>query len=98
MQLNQIALLSAQIGFLALQHRHRTLALHDGFGLLGDERFQLGKFRRIQLDLVEVAVDNLHHQIAHPLDKFLARPVVEVVEGAGQRGDAVDEAAHRVFA
>ena len=98
LQLDQVALLGAQIGLLGLQHGDRALVLNDRLGLLRDERFQLGELRRIQIDLVEIAIDDLLDQGAHLLDEFLAWPVVEVVEGAGQRGDAVDETAHRVLA
>ena len=51
---------------------------------------------RVELDLVEVAFDDLLDQLAHALQELGAGAFVEVVEGAGERGDAVDEAAHRV--
>jgi len=47
-------------------------------------------------DLVEIAGDDLLHQLLHQLQEGLAVLVVEVVECHRQRGDAVDEAAHRM--
>ena len=70
--------------------------LDRALGLLGDEALEVGDLRRVQLDLVEVAFDDLVDELANAGQEFRAGADVEVVEGVGERGDPVDEAAHRV--
>ena len=98
MQLNQITLLRPEVRFLVFKDAHRAGFLDTGFGLLGDERLEFCQLGRIQVDLVEVAIDDLLDQVAHPRDEDFAGPIVEVIEGACQRCDSIDKAPHRMSA
>ncbi len=98
-QLRGVALLQAQLVFLERQHLVGiALALHLAPVLVDDEQLERLELLFVQLDLVEVALDDLLHQVLHQLQEGLAVFVVEVVECHAERGDAVDEAAHRVAA
>ena len=65
-------------------------------GLLGDESLELEQLGVVEIELVEVAVDDLLDQAADALEQFVRRTAVEGVEGARERRGSVDEAAHRV--
>ena len=99
LQLLRVALLQAQVGFLLGQHRGGVaLCFQLAACLLDDEGLEHRELLLVGLDLVEVAFDDLLHQLAHQGDEALALLGVEVLEAAAQRGDAVDETAHRVLA
>ena len=96
LQLQHVTLLQAQLRLLAFQRRGGAVLVSLGVGLLGDEAFEHIEFLGVQLDLIEIAFDDVLHHVADALQHLLARSILEIVEGTGQRSDAVDEAAHRV--
>jgi len=99
LQLLHVALLYPQLRLLAVDERGgRPVGLDVAFGLLLDECFQQRELGGVDLDLVEVAFDDLLHQFTHARQELAPWAVLEVVECAGERGDAVDEATHRMLA
>jgi len=96
-QLRGIALLQAQLVLLVRQHLvGLALALHVLPVLVDDELLERFELLLIELDLVEVAFDDLLHQLLDQLEERLAVLAVEIVERHAQRRDAVDESPHRV--
>ena len=83
-QLQHVALLDAELGFLGLEGADGASLLDLAFGLVGDEVLEVGNLRRVELDLVEIAFDDLVDQLAHPGQELRAGAVFELVEGAGQ--------------
>jgi hypothetical protein len=59
LQLQHVALLDAQLRLLRCQRADSAGLLGGDMRLLGDEAFELGQLRRVEVDLVEVAVDDL---------------------------------------
>ena len=98
LQLHHVALLHPQLRLLRLQHFGRGVGLRVVFGLVGDEGFERTQLGRIELELIEIALDDFLHQLAHAVEQLLAGPVVEIVERARERAEPVDEAAHRMLA
>ena len=96
LQLKQVALLNAQFRLLAFEQTGRAIALGLAVALACNEGFERSEFGGVEVDLVEVALDDFLHQFAHTFEKLFAGAVVEIVESTGQRGDAVDEAPHRM--
>ncbi len=99
LQLQRVALLQAQVGLAALDHRRSVAGRPQrALGLFGDEGFEVVQLGRVDVHAVEIAVGDVLHQVAHMDQEGAAGVFAEVVEGAGQRGHAVDELAHRVAA
>ena len=89
------ALLLGNLHFLARQ-QFLGLAVGMHLRLFGDKAFQGAQRLGIDVNLIQIAIDDLLDQLLHPLQQRLAFGTVEVVTGAGQRGDAVDQSPYRV--
>jgi hypothetical protein len=98
-QRQHVALLQAQRGFFAREHRGR-LRLRRAFleGRLCDQGLQFAELGVVQGHLVEVAFDDVLHEIAHPRKKVRAGSVFETFESHRQRRQPVHEAPYRMLA